>query len=92
MTAAFTVRLTNFSGPFDLLLQLISRHKLDVTEVALSQVTDEFIAHLRTLGPDGDLDQTSSFIVVRQSGTVVLLNRASFVSGMGRPSAVARKP
>ena len=64
MTAAFTVRLTNFSGPFDLLLQLISRHKLDVTEVALSQVTDEFIAHLRTLGPDGDLDQTSSFIVV----------------------------
>ena len=43
----FTVRLTNFEGPFDLLLQLISRHKLDVTEVALSQVTDEFIAHIK---------------------------------------------
>ncbi|MDN5570699.1 MAG: segregation/condensation protein A [Propionibacteriaceae bacterium] len=61
---AFTVRLTNFEGPFDLLLQLISRHKLDVTQVALSAVTDEFIAHIRAMGPDWDLDQTSSFIVV----------------------------
>jgi segregation and condensation protein A len=62
--AGFTVKLTNFEGPFDLLLQLISRHKLDVTEVALSAVTDEFIAHLRALGSDWDLDQTSSFLVV----------------------------
>lgn len=63
-TAPFTVRLTNFEGPFDLLLQLISRHKLDVTEVALSRVTDEFIAHIRAMGADWDLDQTSSFVVV----------------------------
>ena len=48
----FTVRLTNFEGPFDLLLQLIGRHKLDVTEIALSTVTDEFIAHLRALGDE----------------------------------------
>ncbi|MEU4106507.1 segregation and condensation protein A [Streptomyces tanashiensis] len=60
----FTVRLSNFEGPFDLLLQLITKHKLDVTEVALSQVTDEFMAHLRALGPDGDLDQTTEFLVV----------------------------
>ncbi|MFF8840001.1 segregation and condensation protein A [Streptomyces sp. NPDC015130] len=60
----FTVRLANFEGPFDLLLQLITKHKLDVTEVALSQVTDEFMAHLRALGPDGDLDQTTEFLVV----------------------------
>ncbi|MFI8326102.1 segregation and condensation protein A [Streptomyces sp. NPDC085529] len=60
----FTVRLANFEGPFDLLLQLITRHKLDVTEVALSQVTDEFMAHIRALGPDGDLDQTTEFLVV----------------------------
>ncbi|MCB0912217.1 MAG: segregation/condensation protein A [Propionibacteriaceae bacterium] len=65
----FTVHLTNFSGPFDLLLQLISRHKLDVTEVALSQVTDEFVAHIRQMQASQgtgawDLDQTSSFIVV----------------------------
>ncbi|MEU1227313.1 segregation/condensation protein A [Streptomyces sp. NPDC005828] len=60
----FTVRLANFEGPFDLLLQLITKHKLDVTEVALSQVTDEFMAHLKALGPDGDLDQTTEFLVV----------------------------
>lgn len=66
---AFTVRLTNFEGPFDLLLQLISRHKMDITEVALSAVTDEFVAHIRdataTSGPGRwDLDQTSQFVVV----------------------------
>ncbi|MGW6836456.1 segregation/condensation protein A [Streptomyces sp. NPDC054949] len=60
----FTLRLANFEGPFDLLLQLISRHKLDVTEVALSRVTDEFMAHIRAMGPDWDLDQTTEFLVV----------------------------
>ncbi|WP_205729999.1 ScpA family protein [Blastococcus sp. TF02-8] len=62
--ARFRVRLTNFEGPFDLLLQLIGKHKLDVTEIALSQVTDEFIAHLRALGDELDLDQASEFLVV----------------------------
>ena len=61
---AFRVRLENFEGPFDLLLQLISRHKMDVTEVALSRVTDEFLDHLKAHGKDWDLDQTSQFIVV----------------------------
>ncbi|UNO42851.1 segregation/condensation protein A [Streptomyces sp. MST-110588] len=60
----FTVRLDNFEGPFDLLLQLISKHKMDVTEVALSRVTDEFMAHIRAMGPDWDLDQTTEFLVV----------------------------
>ncbi|MFB8029648.1 MULTISPECIES: segregation/condensation protein A [unclassified Streptomyces] len=60
----FTVRLVNFEGPFDLLLQLISKHKLDVTEVALSKVTDEFMGHIRAMGPDWDLDQTTEFLVV----------------------------
>ncbi|SOC49339.1 condensin subunit ScpA [Blastococcus aggregatus] len=63
-TARFTVKLTNFEGPFDLLLQLIGKHKLDVTEIALSKVTDEFIAHLRALGGELDLDQASEFLVV----------------------------
>ena len=58
------MHLDNFTGPFDLLLQLISRHKLDITEVALSQVTDEFIAHIKAAGADWDLDQTSQFVVV----------------------------
>ncbi|MFF3854456.1 segregation and condensation protein A [Micromonospora sp. NPDC002575] len=63
-TAGFTVRLDNFTGPFDLLLQLISKHKLDVTEVALHRVTDEFIAYLRAMGDQWDLDETSEFLLV----------------------------
>lgn len=60
----FEVHLVNFEGPFDLLLQLIAKHKLDVTEVALSQVTGEFIAHLKAMGDALDLTQTSSFLLV----------------------------
>jgi segregation and condensation protein A len=63
-SAGFEVRLDNFEGPFDLLLSLISKHKLDITEVALSRVTDEFIAHVKAGGPDWDLEQTSSFLLV----------------------------
>jgi segregation and condensation protein A len=63
-SAGFVVTLDNFEGPFDLLLSLIAKHKLDITEVALSQVTDEFIAHIRAAGPDWDLEQTSSFLLV----------------------------
>jgi segregation and condensation protein A len=62
--ASFRVHLANFEGPFDLLLQLISKHKLDVTEVALSQVTDEFIAHIRAGGSTWDLGQATEFLVV----------------------------
>ena len=60
---AFRVRLDNFEGPFDLLLSLISRRQMDVTEVALSQVTDEFIAHL-SASADWDLGQATEFLVV----------------------------
>jgi segregation and condensation protein A len=63
-TAPFQVRLTNFEGPFDLLLHLIAKHQLDVTEVALSQVTDDFIAHIRALGTEWDLGQATEFLVV----------------------------
>jgi segregation and condensation protein A len=62
--AGFALRLDNFEGPFDLLLSLISKHKLDITEVALSQVTDEFLAHIKATGQQGDLDETTSFLVV----------------------------
>ena len=75
---AFAVRLDNFEGPFDLLLSLISKHKLDITEIALSKVTDEFIAFIKAGAsqpagtmPDGsapaaqwDLEQTTSFLLV----------------------------
>ncbi|MHA7190868.1 segregation and condensation protein A [Arthrobacter sp. MDT2-16] len=63
----FEVQLTNFSGPFDLLLNLISRRELDITEIALAQVTDEFIAHIRRIqATEGEwrLDEASEFLVV----------------------------
>lgn len=63
----FSVHLDNFDGPFDLLLQLISRHKLDITEVSLSLVTDEFITFIRALEASGEgwkLDQATEFLVI----------------------------
>jgi segregation and condensation protein A len=60
----FAVHLDNFDGPFDLLLRLIAKHQLDITEIALSQVTDEFMAHLKAMGADWELEQTTSFLVV----------------------------
>jgi segregation and condensation protein A len=63
-TGGFEVHLDVFEGPFDLLLGLISKHKLDITEVALSQVTDEFIAYIRARAGGWDLDQASYFLVV----------------------------
>ncbi len=62
--AAFEVRLDNFEGPFDLLLSLIAKHKLDITEIALSEVTDEFLVHTKALGKRGDLEQVTSFLLV----------------------------
>lgn len=61
-SSGFSVALANFEGPFDLLLQLISKHQLDITEVALSKVTGEFIAYIKTL--DDDLEQTTHFLLV----------------------------
>ena len=65
--SGFSVHLDNFDGPFDLLLQLISRHKLDITEVSLSMVTDEFISFIRALEASGEgwrLDQATEFLVI----------------------------
>lgn len=63
-SGGFQVRLTNFEGPFDLLLQLIFAHRLDVTEVALHRVTDDFIAYTREIGSQLDLEETTAFLVV----------------------------
>lgn len=62
--AGFQVHLDNFQGPFDLLLALIAKHKLDITEVSLHRVTDEFIAYIRSYGSEWDLDQASHFLLV----------------------------
>ena len=63
-SSGFQVKLTNFEGPFDLLLQLIFAHRLDVTEVALHTVTDEFIAYTREIGRVMELDETTTFLVI----------------------------
>jgi segregation and condensation protein A len=80
--SGFEVRLDNFEGPFDLLLSLISKHKLDITEVALATVTSEFIAHVKAAGTlenpaEWDLDQTSSFLLV--AATLLDLKAARLV-------------
>ncbi|ODR03477.1 segregation/condensation protein A [Mycobacterium intermedium] len=62
--SGFQVRLSNFEGPFDLLLQLIFAHRLDVTEVALHQVTDDFIAYTKSIGAQLELEETTAFLVV----------------------------
>ncbi|KAA0075817.1 segregation/condensation protein A [Mycolicibacterium sp. P9-64] len=62
--SGFKVRLTNFEGPFDLLLQLIFAHRLDVTEVALHTVTDDFIAYTKAVGKLLELDETTAFLVI----------------------------
>ncbi len=60
----FHVKLVNFEGPFDLLLQLIAKHKLDVTELALHRVTDDFIVYIRAMGKNWDLDEASEFLII----------------------------
>ncbi|RXZ68618.1 segregation and condensation protein A [Agromyces albus] len=62
--AGFRVALSNFEGPFDLLLSLIAKHELDITEVSLSAVTDEFISYLRGVDSEEELDRASEFLVV----------------------------
>ena len=76
---AFQVRLDVFEGPFDLLLGLISKHQLDVTEVALSKVTDDFIAHIRAMGAGWDLGQATEFLVV--AATLLDLKAARLLPG-----------
>lgn len=83
--ARFQVKLDNFTGPFDLLLQLISQHQLDVTEVALHQVTDDFIAHTRSFGAEWDLDETTEFLVI--AATLLDLKAARLL-----PSAEVEDP
>jgi segregation and condensation protein A len=62
--SGFAVSLGNFDGPFDLLLSLISKHEMNITEISLSKVTDEFISYLKTLDEAEELDQASEFLVI----------------------------
>ncbi len=75
----FAVSLDEFSGPFDLLLNLIAKHKLDVTELALHQVTDDYIAHIRSQGASWDLDETTEFVLI--AATLLDLKAARLLPG-----------
>ena len=76
-STAFKVSLSNFEGPFDLLLSLLSKHELDITEIALSVITDEFISYLANLDEEAELDQASEFLVV--AATLLDLKVASLL-------------
>ena len=80
----FEVHLDVFEGPFDLLLGLISKHKLDVTEIALAQVTDEFVAYIRAGDSAWDLGEASEFLLVAATlnGLFNLLDDRVRISGM----------
>ena len=77
VNAGFAVSLGNFEGPFDLLLNLISKHQMDITEVSLSRVTDEFIAYLKGLDDAEEMEQASEFLVV--AATLLDLKIASLL-------------
>lgn len=77
-TSAFEVHLDVFTGPFDLLLGLIAKHRLDVTEVALARVTDEFVAHIRTMDTL-DLEEVTGFVLV--AATLLDLKAARLLPG-----------
>ncbi len=79
VSRTFHVTLDNFDGPFDLLLQLIGAQRMDVTEIALHRVTNEFIAHIRALGSGWDLGQATEFLVV--AATLLDLKAARLLPG-----------
>lgn len=79
---AFSVSLENFQGPFEVLLNLIGKHELDVTEVALARVTDEFLAHIRAMRDQWGarvLDETTEFLVI--AATLLDLKAARLIPG-----------
>lgn len=77
VNTGFSLTLSNFEGPFDLLLNLISKHQLDITEVSLSKITDEFIAYLKDLDDAEEMEQASEFLVV--AATLLDLKIASLL-------------
>ena len=77
--SGFTVELENFSGPFDVLLDLIARRSLDITEIALAEVTDDFLAHVATLRGTRGLDELSHFLLV--AATLLDLKLARLLPG-----------
>lgn len=78
-THSFLVQLEEFSGPFDVLLSLIAKHRLDVTAMALHTVTDDFIAYIKDAGDDWSLDEATEFLVI--AATLLDLKAARLLPG-----------
>ena len=78
-THSFLVQLEEFSGPFDVLLSLIAKHRLDVTAMALHTVTDDFIAYIKEAGDDWSLDEATEFLVI--AATLLDLKAARLLPG-----------
>lgn len=60
----FNVKLSQFEGPFDLLLNLIAKHELEVTALALHIVTDDFLQYIKNQESAWDLNETTEFLVI----------------------------
>ncbi len=73
----FRIQLDNFDGPFDLLLRLIGKHELDITQVSLSRVTDEFLTYVKQLDAQAEIESASEFLVV--AATLLDLKIASLL-------------
>lgn len=73
----FQLQLENFEGPFDLLLRLIGKHEMDITQVALARVTDEFLNYVRNLEGQAEIESASEFLVI--AATLLDLKIASLL-------------
>jgi segregation and condensation protein A len=79
---AHTVTVGDFEGPFDLLLQLIAQRRVDVYDVALSDITDDYLAVVRTMDTV-DLEATTEFLVI--AATLVELKAARLLPSDDEP-------
>ena len=73
---AYRVSTAGFEGPFDLLLQLVTRQKVDIGAVSVSSIADQYLAEMHRM-EDLDLDVASDFVLVASS--LLELKAASLV-------------
>lgn len=75
---SYSVSTQGFEGPFDLLLQLVARQKVDIGAVSISDIADQYLAEVRRMG-DLDLEVASDFVLV--ASTLLYLKAASLAPG-----------
>jgi len=73
----FQLQLDNFDGPFDLLLRLIGKHEMDITQVSLAKITNEFLAYVKKLDSHAEIESASEFLVI--AATLLDLKIASLL-------------